>query len=106
MPGVDGSGITNTEYPAVRRVMGPQRDRLDDAELEDLIVERFPGADPLDVEDFMHDLQRLGKQVAPLANRALPGALQGADRKSTRLNSSHVRTSYAAFCLKKTQPQH
>src|SRR6201989_3689999 len=24
------------------------------------------------------------------------------DRKSTRLNSSHVETSYAAFCLKKT----
>src|SRR5690349_23592192 len=25
----------------------------------------------------------------------------GADRKSTRLNSSHVETSYAVFCLKK-----
>src|SRR5207302_8856970 len=25
----------------------------------------------------------------------------GADRKSTRLNSSHVKTSYAVFCLKK-----
>src|SRR5690606_23189930 len=25
-----------------------------------------------------------------------------ADRKSTRLNSSHVKTSYAVFCLKKT----
>src|SRR5690554_7391555 len=25
------------------------------------------------------------------------------DRKSTRLNSSHVRTSYAVFCLKKKQ---
>src|SRR6266511_1061589 len=24
-----------------------------------------------------------------------------ADRKSTRLNSSHVKTSYAVFCLKK-----
>src|SRR5690606_40120526 len=24
------------------------------------------------------------------------------DRKSTRLNSSHVKTSYAVFCLKKT----
>src|SRR5690554_7172851 len=24
----------------------------------------------------------------------------GEDRKSTRLNSSHVRTSYAVFCLK------
>src|SRR5690554_7493870 len=25
----------------------------------------------------------------------------GEDRKSTRLNSSHVRSSYAVFCLKK-----
>src|SRR3989442_7878481 len=27
--------------------------------------------------------------------------LQQTDRKSTRLNSSHVRISYAVFCLKK-----
>src|SRR5690554_4683723 len=27
------------------------------------------------------------------------------DRKSTRLNSSHVRTSYAVFCLKKKLPR-
>src|SRR5690554_5619991 len=27
--------------------------------------------------------------------------LLGVDRKSTRLNSSHVRISYAVFCLKK-----
>src|SRR5690625_5443826 len=27
--------------------------------------------------------------------------LTGADRKSTRLNSSHVAISYAVFCLKK-----
>src|SRR5438445_9388064 len=27
--------------------------------------------------------------------------LKKADRKSTRLNSSHANTSYAAFCLKK-----
>src|SRR5690606_40603275 len=26
---------------------------------------------------------------------------QGLDRKSTRLNSSHVKISYAVFCLKK-----
>src|SRR5207302_4671447 len=26
---------------------------------------------------------------------------QGVDRKSTRLNSSHVKISYAVFCLKK-----
>src|SRR3989442_12054569 len=28
-------------------------------------------------------------------------SLVGIDRKSTRLNSSHVRISYAVFCLKK-----
>src|SRR5437867_9208798 len=28
-------------------------------------------------------------------------AIVGADRKSTRLNSSHRTTSYAVFCLKK-----
>src|SRR5690606_40995408 len=27
--------------------------------------------------------------------------VDGADRKSTRLNSSHVKISYAVFCLKK-----
>src|SRR3712207_7667738 len=26
------------------------------------------------------------------------------DRKSTRLNSSHAKNSYAVFCLKKTNP--
>src|SRR5690606_40151190 len=28
------------------------------------------------------------------------------DRKSTRLNSSHVKTSYAVFCLKNKNDQH
>src|SRR3712207_7790007 len=29
-----------------------------------------------------------------------------ADRKSTRLNSSHANISYAVFCLKKKKKQH
>src|SRR3984885_15623393 len=32
---------------------------------------------------------------------AVPAVLRSADRKSTRLNSSHVRISYAVFCFKK-----
>src|SRR5690606_17649182 len=32
---------------------------------------------------------------------AITGSLSGKDRKSTRLNSSHVKISYAVFCLKK-----
>src|SRR5690606_41030102 len=31
--------------------------------------------------------------------------LVGRDRKSTRLNSSHVKISYAVFCLKKKREQ-
>src|SRR5207249_9044589 len=33
--------------------------------------------------------------------RGLPHAAPALDRKSTRLNSSHVSISYAVFCLKK-----
>src|SRR5436309_7810023 len=32
---------------------------------------------------------------------AAEGAASSTDRKSTRLNSSHVKISYAVFCLKK-----
>src|SRR2546426_7578029 len=32
---------------------------------------------------------------------ALPREVEGGDRKSTRLNSSHLVISYAVFCLKK-----
>src|SRR5215813_10550699 len=35
------------------------------------------------------------------AAAAPPARGRSADRKSTRLNSSHVRISYAVFCLKK-----
>src|SRR5690606_41365136 len=34
-------------------------------------------------------------------HREQPGVARPADRKSTRLNSSHVKISYAVFCLKK-----
>src|SRR5690606_41799079 len=42
-------------------------------------------------------------QLPPHRFRQRPPIL-GRDRKSTRLNSSHVKISYAVFCLKKTSP--
>src|SRR5437870_7318391 len=42
---------------------------------------------------------RLGRRRN--AAGARPEAARGRDRKSTRLNSSHVAISYAVFCLKK-----
>src|ERR1035441_10782795 len=48
-----------------------------------------------------------------LVNRTLPRSYRSAskvnrtsiDRKSTRLNSSHLGISYAVFCLKKKKPE-
>src|SRR3989454_4070755 len=39
--------------------------------------------------------------IADLAAQALGAVTYGIDRKSTRLNSSHLVISYAVFCLKK-----
>src|SRR5438445_11812509 len=44
------------------------------------------------------ELLRLPGERGDLPGRAAP---IGADRKSTRLNSSHANISYAVFCLKK-----
>src|SRR3989442_6854642 len=38
---------------------------------------------------------------SPLTRAMYPSSVVQTDRKSTRLNSSHVRISYAVFCLKK-----
>src|SRR5690606_41199697 len=43
-----------------------------------------------------------GYRRSPTATRQpMSEILAGKDRKSTRLNSSHVKISYAVFCLKK-----
>src|SRR5699024_12852741 len=48
-----------------------------------------------------------GETAAPVSDRVLtvPNVISLVrDRKSTRLNSSHVSISYAVFCLKKELP--
>src|SRR5690606_40466527 len=47
-----------------------------------------------------------GRQIArhrPV-EAVTPSRARAEDRKSTRLNSSHVKISYAVFCLKKKTP--
>src|SRR5699024_12438087 len=48
---------------------------------------------------FGSDISKLVSAIR--AYRGLQGAHKKEDRKSTRLNSSHVSISYAVFCLKK-----
>src|SRR3712207_7467454 len=59
---------------------GARRHERDEAEMVDVLVRED---DQLDV------LERVAQPPEP------------ADRKSTRLNSSHANISYAVFCLKK-----
>src|SRR3712207_7051031 len=47
------------------------------------------------------DLVHLPRLMAARQRRAVPEHDVHADRKSTRLNSSHANISYAVFCLKK-----
>src|SRR5690606_39621560 len=55
-----------------------------------LLLQRLPVHLPVGVPDG---------QPGPLRPR--PVHMEERDRKSTRLNSSHVKISYAVFCLKK-----
>src|SRR4051812_49688512 len=45
----------------------------------------------------------LGRRTIRFFALAHPGDRNHADRKSTRLNSSHMSISYAVFCLKNRQ---
>src|SRR5690348_17957396 len=66
----------------------------------------------LDFDGMIDELVDCGRQLAPMVCDTaafLDGAIrggknvlfEGADRKSTRLNSSHPSISYAVSCLKK-----
>src|SRR3712207_7465119 len=61
--------------------------------------------DPASVMDGRTRLVWLETPTNPLLNvvdiRKACAAAREADRKSTRLNSSHANISYAVFCLKK-----
>lgn len=70
--------LAETSYPAVQLAMAPQYRGLRDDEIESLLAEHFPGATPEDVENFMKTLRKVGKVAAPIAQKALPGVIQGA----------------------------
>src|SRR2546430_7588928 len=67
----------------------------------------------LSLHDALPICLRAGAWATPARPRArgdehidvLPSQAPGADRKSTRLNSSHSQISYAVFCLKKKKKQ-
>src|SRR3989442_9522754 len=57
------------------------------------------------LRDTMDQTVRLGRLFSEEKFFCILEHRQIIDRKSTRLNSSHVRISYAVFCLKKKTTQ-
>src|SRR2546426_9249417 len=53
------------------------------------------------VDDRLEDVRREWRSDVRLQSHSLLPLRLGGDRKSTRLNSSHLVISYAVFCLKK-----
>src|SRR2546430_4127424 len=54
-----------------------------------------------DIEQQVNDEIRLNTKIETDVTSLEEALASGADRKSTRLNSSHSQISYAVFCLKK-----
>src|SRR5690606_39606051 len=80
-----GHGNGERAQAAVDAGVGPQRDGV-----ADLLVGT--------AEE--HHAQRDCREHADAHGHVRPASGGGPDRKSTRLNSSHVKISYAVFCLK------
>src|SRR5690606_41757829 len=103
--------LSSGDHPALPSFPTRRSSDLHDARLHfDGARLRVEGQDAVQVPAVV-DHQRLADRLPALAaagaarqdRRAfLAGELdRGEDRKSTRLNSSHVKISYAVFCLKK-----
>src|SRR3712207_8492885 len=69
---------------------------------DDYLVKPFAFAELLArIRVRLRQRERQGGPRLRFADLSLDTATREADRKSTRLNSSHANISYAVFCLKK-----
>src|SRR5437773_5394549 len=94
--------------PRRRRALGEKAEREQhhtdgDRRVGDIEGRPVPGA-PVHVHEVHHGAE--ARAVDQVADGAAEDQADGdhageADRKSTRLNSSHITISYAVFCLKK-----
>src|SRR6202045_1644369 len=99
------------------RVTARLGERTPSADRESEVVERreLPAYSAPQLAAALNEFPREDAQVPPMHSAlkqdgkplyeyARAGITRERDRKSTRLNSSHVRISYPVFCLKKTRP--
>src|SRR5699024_11915505 len=90
-------------FPFFRRNLRTNPFKVDvlEKDKEYLVDAELPGVKQEDVDVSINDEGRL----TILVSREERTSTKSEDRKSTRLNSSHVSISYAVFCLKKKTTQ-
>src|SRR5690606_39760376 len=74
------------------------------SDLPVMVGEKGGRKTPAFVKESLHHVGQQAEETGALdrlGEFALLLLADGGDRKSTRLNSSHVKISYAVFCLKK-----
>src|SRR5205085_12372646 len=77
--------------------VGPSLDSQITRYLSQPIVPTYLGFDPR--LQFVHEADAIDALVATIKSPVRGPVNVAADRKSTRLNSSHSQISYAVFCL-------
>src|SRR5690606_40077910 len=91
----------STLFPYTTLFRSAARVRSEDDDVLDLVI---VGAGPAGIAATLR-ASELGLRSETLEQESLGGTVahypRGKDRKSTRLNSSHVKISYAVFCWKK-----
>src|SRR5690606_40597389 len=92
---------SSTERPAHRRDLHSFPTRRS-SDLESIALRLASVAERMiDLRAVMTYAPDMGSHVSSNDAQLLHDRSEVEDRKSTRLNSSHVKSSYAVFCLKK-----
>src|SRR5690625_6639340 len=85
----------------------PMTPKIIAAEIPALVISNIPVMAPIipcfSASAIAPCTNELPKLVIGTVAPAPAKSISGSDRKSTRLNSSHVAISYAVFCLKKNK---
>src|SRR2546426_2620926 len=100
---VDTGGlIPHANDPLNRAIRAQVETAIAESDVVLFLVDVEGGVHPADLEIAQY-LRKAGRPLIVVANKAdrLPDETRHLDRKSTRLNSSHLVISYAVFCLKK-----
>src|SRR5690625_2477913 len=77
----------------------------DEGEVVKVVSEKRDGVEITNADAVADELIDSLKGTSPLEAAFESRTVESTDRKSTRLNSSHVATSYAVFCFQKKTPK-